>query len=313
MGTVFWIIAGGIGFVAFGIPLIVAVLMLLGVARVPLAYNVRNLVTRWRTTLLTMLAFTLVVGLMTVMLAFVNGMYELAKGSSVPGNVMVLADGALDEAFSDLGLSDIGLLANKPYVKKMQIAAGEKTQEVPMLSWELYQAVNQPLPHPLPGGRMRRIVQLRGIEDPTIASQVHQLALREGNWFDKGAGIQSVPGGGSEQFVQAVLGEGLARSMGADAGKPTLAVGDTFILGPRQWVVVGLMKSSGKTFDSEVWAKRKVTGEMLRKDTRSTAVFRVADDLDPAEVAKKIVAEFKSPAVLAQTGKAVLISTTEAQ
>ena len=121
------------------------------------------------------------------------------------------------------------------------------------------------------------------------------------DWFDKGAGIQSVPGGGNEQFVQAVLGEGLARSMGADAGKPSLAVGDTFILGPRQWVVVGIMNSAGKTFDSEVWAKRKVTGEMLRKDTRSTAVFRVADGQDAADVAKHIVADFKSPAVLAQT------------
>ena len=49
--------------------------------RVPLGYNFRNLVVRWRTTLLTMLAFTLVVGLMTVMLAFVNGMYALARGA----------------------------------------------------------------------------------------------------------------------------------------------------------------------------------------------------------------------------------------
>ena len=38
---------------------------------------------------------------MTVMLAFVNGMYALTKGSTVPGNVMVLADGATDEVFSD--------------------------------------------------------------------------------------------------------------------------------------------------------------------------------------------------------------------
>ena len=93
--------------------------------------------------------------------------------------------------------------------------------------------------------------------------------------------MQAVPGGGNEQYVQAVLGEGIAREMGRDVGKPSLGVGDTFTLGPRQWVVVGIMKSGGKTFDSEVWAKRKVTGEMLRKDSRSTAVFRVADGLDP--------------------------------
>ena len=53
--------------------------------RVPLGYSFRNLMVRWRTTLLTTLAFTLVVALMTVMLAFVNGMYSLTKGSSVRG------------------------------------------------------------------------------------------------------------------------------------------------------------------------------------------------------------------------------------
>ena len=61
-------------------PLVVAgaictVLLLIG--KVPLGYNLRNLAVRWRTTLLTALAFTLVIGLMVVMLAFVNGMTQL--------------------------------------------------------------------------------------------------------------------------------------------------------------------------------------------------------------------------------------------
>jgi len=116
-----------------------------------------------------------------------------------------------------------------------------------------------------------------------------------------GAGVQAVPGGGNEQYVQGVLGEGLARELGQDLGKPSVEPGDTFELGPRRCVVVGIMKSAGKTFDSEVWAKRKVVGEMLRKDTRSTAVIRVRDDLDAAQVAKELIAEFKSPAVLART------------
>ena len=58
---------------------------------------------------------------------------------------------------------------------------------------------------------------------------------------------------------------------------------------------------AGKTFDSEVWAKRKVIGEMLRKDTRTTAVFRVADGLDSAQVAESMTKEFKSPAIVAKS------------
>ena len=73
------------------------------VRRVPYSYNVRNLMVRWPSTLLTALAFVLVIGLMTVMLAFVNGLYKLTQGSGQPGNVLVLADGATDELFSNLG------------------------------------------------------------------------------------------------------------------------------------------------------------------------------------------------------------------
>ena len=288
-------------------------LQAVGVApRVPLGYSFRNLIVRWRTTLLTTLAFTLVVALMTVMLAFVNGMYALAKGSSVAGNVVVLSDGALDEVFSDLGFGDIDLLANRDYVRKVKISSGDREMEVPMLSWELYQVVVQTLPHPAAGGKSRRMVQVRGLEDPDLAATIHELTLHDGSrWFDKGAGVQAVAGGGNEDYVQAVLGEGIAREMGHDVGKESLAIGDTFALGPRQWVVVGIMNSAGKTFDSEVWAKRKVTGEMLRKDSRSTAVFRVAEGLDPEDVAKKMTSEFKSPAIRARTEIAYYDSLNE--
>jgi hypothetical protein len=48
-------------------------------------------------------------------------------------------------------------------------------------------------------------------------------------------------------------------------------------------------------------AKRKVVGEMLRKDTRSCAVLRVKDGLDAAQVAEDLTAQFKSPAIVART------------
>ena len=42
---------------------------------------------------MTALAFTLVVAVLTVMLAFVNGMYRLTESSSQPGNVIEVAVG----------------------------------------------------------------------------------------------------------------------------------------------------------------------------------------------------------------------------
>ena len=67
-----------------------ALFLLIG--KVPLNYNLRNLQIRWRTTALTALAFTMVVGLLVVMLAFVNGISRLTEQSGRKDNVMVLSD-----------------------------------------------------------------------------------------------------------------------------------------------------------------------------------------------------------------------------
>jgi hypothetical protein len=291
------------------LPLIVVILLqALGVIRrVPLGYNFRNLAVRWRTTLLTGLAFTLVVAVVLVLLEFVNGLYALTQASATPGNVMVLADGATDEVFSDLGYGDIAQLATRPYIKTAMVPSVDRERPVSLVSWELYQIVS----HEIPNSTRRRFIQVRGIEEPVVSALVHDLSLKEGGkWFDPGAGVETVAGD-REPYVQGVVGEGLARVMGHDRGKETMGIGDTFQLGPRKWVVVGIMNSNGKTFDSEVWAKRKVVGEMLRKDTRSTAVIRVADGLDPAQTAREMTQEFKSPAIQAQTEAAYFDSISQ--
>src|SRR5438309_5827701 len=104
---------------AIVIPLAAIVLVLaflLAVGKVPLGYNIRNLMVRWPITFLTALAFTLVVSLLTVMLAFVNGMSRLTEGSGHPGNVMILSDGATDELFSNLLYSDTSNIERQPGV-----------------------------------------------------------------------------------------------------------------------------------------------------------------------------------------------------
>src|ERR1700692_3612131 len=90
-------------------PLLVAAAvcgLLLLTGKIPVGYNIRNLAVRWRTTLLTALAFTLVVALLVVMMAFVNGMTQLTEQSGQPGNVIVLSDGVTDELMSNLGYAD---------------------------------------------------------------------------------------------------------------------------------------------------------------------------------------------------------------
>jgi ABC-type antimicrobial peptide transport system permease subunit len=314
-----------IGLMVFFLALVVGLAV---VGKVPLRYNVRNLVVRWRITLLTALAFTLVVGLMTVMLAFVNGMYALTSNSGKPENVLVLADGATDELFSNLGFGqDI-----KKIELSRQVARGEDGKR--LVSWETYIVANQPIPtrkcphcgalvgveeldgrlaeHGEPTcrgsgevvhGRQRRFIQVRAIMDPVVSGLVHDLEVYPGGeWFNADSGVQPLPGSTKgEQAIQGVIGEGLARELGPDQGKKALEIGDLFDLGGRKWVVVGILRSSGSTFDSEVWAKHSVVSKMFGKEAFTTVVIRTPDAVSARELADDLTTNFKDPAVQAQT------------
>src|ERR1051325_8983695 len=164
------------------IPLLIGlslVVLLVIVGRVPLRYNVRNLSVRWLTTLMTGLAFTLVIALMTGMLAFVHGMFRLTEQSGQPGNVMLMSEGSTDEAFSNLGRADVGQMELQPGILKDEMTGQ------PLASREAYIVCNQLVENPAPGRPRRRIVQIRGVDDPQMSARVHNLSLLSGQWFSR--------------------------------------------------------------------------------------------------------------------------------
>ena len=259
--------------IASGVALAV-VLLLWGICEVPLSYNVRNLTVRWKTTVMTALAFTLVLGLMTVMLAFVKGMQRLTENSGQPGNVIVLAEGATDEGFSNLDSNDVGDIENQPGVTSLD---GKK-----LCSRETYLVVNQPIANAPAAGPKRRFVQMRGVDDPEVSSHVHGVELLpNGRWFSA-SGVQEVAGQ-TENAIEVVIGEGVARELAkgrspaaiqAAQNSQRLEIGDLFNIANRNWLVVGVMKSSGSTFDSEIWGKRSVLGPKFGKPNYSSLVLR---------------------------------------
>lgn len=262
--------------------------------RVPLSYNYYNLLARWRTTFLTALAFTLVSALLVTMLAFVNGMTALTTGSGRPDNVVIMAEGSTDEAFSSLGYSDAGELENQAGI------AREGSQ--PQVSREAYLIITQPIENALPGRPKRRFLSLRGVDDPELSGRVHRLELQPGGrWFSSaGVGEKSASGDGS--LIEVVVGEGIARELAQDqttraTGKTTLGVGDTFPLNSRTWLIVGVMKSEGTTFDSEVWAKRTLIGPMFGKETYSSLVARATNETEAVRVRNFFNTEYKKAAV----------------
>jgi ABC-type lipoprotein release transport system permease subunit len=211
---------------------------------IPLRYNSRNLIVRWKTTLLTAVGFTLVVALLVVMIAFVQGLNDLSKKSGPEGNVMILRDGATDELLSDLAdgvnLSQLWLHPEVLYHPK---GPNEK-----LASREVYSIATQEIKPTDPNGRSDyRFLQVRGVEDPEVAGAVHGLTLVAGRWLD--------PVGN-----EIVVGQGIARTL-------NLNLGDEFEAREGlKWKVVGIMDSHGSPFDSELWAKRTEVGRYFGKD-----------------------------------------------
>jgi ABC-type lipoprotein release transport system permease subunit len=347
--------------------------------KVPLRYNARNLAVRWPLSVLTALAFTLVLALLTGMLAFVNGMSRLTENTGHADNVVVLAQGAPDESGSSLPVNDIGDINHQAGIKHWQPDGAKKP--VALCSRELYLVANTPvapkpgkapgaqlrgvvdkveidkgffrmtdsqgaehLVRPAAGGKIflneleaklealqpgdqvwlayegqkdelaaaevqassrRRFVQIRGIDDPGIAAQVHHLSLLPGaQWFSP-AGVEDLApegkGKATVTAVQAVLGQGLAREMGHDIGKASLEVGDVFELGPKKWKVVGIMLSEGQTFDSEIWAKRDVGDRFGKPNAISSIVIRAENSKAASDLAEDLNNNYKKANLQAQT------------
>lgn len=262
--------------------LLVVTSLLAAFTRVPITYNLYNLLVRWRTAALMVSAFVAVVGLLVVMLAFVNGMYALTKSSGQPENVIVLSDGATDETFSRLSADEIADLENQPGIEHDE-------QGRPLVSRETYLIANQPLESPPPGRPSRRFLQVRGVDDSEISIRVHGLRLLEGGRWLSPAGVSPLPGAPPDAApaVECLLGVGIAREMALDRAveqqaqsrnPEQLEVGDTFELSDRVWVVVGIIDAQGSSYGSEVWAKQSLIGQMFGKSNYTTLVLKTANE-----------------------------------
>ncbi len=280
--------------------------VLLMIGRVPLKYNFRYLWVRKRDTFLTGFAFTVVVGLVIILLAFVNGMYKLNESTGVPGNVLVLSEGSTDELFSNMARGDADNVerlvitsdaAGRPIgpvgVARAIIEADGTVRRLPpdtlrdlpgtvyLASREAYLVMNQAVPTPPGEFPRRRFLQVRAFQDVRIGAAVHNIELEPGGrWFDANAIDPGPPAPDGRQYLQCTLGQGVAAILGEDLGKKRLEVGDTFEVGDRYWKVVGIMKTGGTAYGSEIWtgSDNPVVRASGKGDKFTTLVLRMEDD-----------------------------------
>jgi FtsX-like permease family/MacB-like periplasmic core domain len=222
--------------------------VLLAVGKVPLAYNLRNVRVRWKTNAMTAWAFACVIGLLTFLLAFVNGMNNLTENTGVPGNVFVLSDGSTDEMFSNLGYGDLD------NVERVVVTQDESNKPLPapvrVKTIETGETVELAFPVPGADPSQTRTVRLRRFDDPRPFAKLHAVTLDAGgDWFSR-------TGSGVEKRTSCVLGDAVAAILGSAVGKSRLGVGDTFRLSDTEYVVTGVMKAVDSEYRSEIWTPR---------------------------------------------------------
>jgi cell division protein FtsX len=207
-------------------------------------------------------------------------------------------------------------------------------------------------------GKRRRFVQMRGLDNPEVAGWIHGIRLLSGRWFSQ-SGVQPIARKGREQTKAAanlcalslsatstplaltavaginqvesslgklvayelVIGEGAAQEFGKDRNLGrALQPGDLLDIGPRTWVIVGVMKSLGSTFGSEVWARDSLVGRLFGKENSYTSYVirtnnaksasKVAEDLRKEKLATPVQAlpETEYYAKLQETNQGFLIT-----
>lgn len=213
----------------------------------PLKYNIRNVLVRWRTTLFTVLGIGAVVLVFLGLRALGRGIEATNANTGDPRNLLVVRKGSQAESGSLVSRDQFRTLRDLPGIARN--AAGD-----PLVSAELVMIVSAPRRD----GVGEANTLLRGVT-PLGMELRSQVALVEGRWFRAGQ-------------REVVVSSRLARRF---AG---FEVGGTIKAGPDRLTVVGHFDGQGSAFDSEAWMDADESRAIFDREQYSSVLLRPADD-----------------------------------
>jgi len=215
---------------------------------IPFSYNLRNLVARKTTTLMTALGIALTVAVLLSVTAMVEGLRTSLGGTGHPLNVLVMRKAATAELGSVMQPGSFQDLKPKP-----GIARGQDGQ--PLASLELVTVIVIESPEH-PGGVN---ITVRGLTETGRAMR-ENVRLAGGRWFQPGR-------------REAVAGAGLARRY------PQVRVGGKLEFGRGEWEVVGVMDAGRSAANSELFVDlNQIALDQNRPEALSSALLRATDE-----------------------------------
>ncbi len=214
---------------------------------IPLTYNIRNLVVRRTTTVMTALGVGLTVAVLLSVLALVQGLKSAFESSGDPLNVLVMRKGSPSELSSNFTRAMYQDIKFKPGIART--SSGE-----PMASLEMVTIINLARVDAPEGMN----VTIRGLA-PVGIEMRKQVKLQAGRWFETGKREITVGKSIAERFPDARLGKKLRFARG-------------------EWEVVGVLDGGRSSANSEIWADlNQASADYNRSEVLSAALIRATD------------------------------------
>jgi putative ABC transport system permease protein len=230
----------------------------------PVTYNVRNVLVRWRATAATILGVALVVTVYVLMQAMAAGLEKSSANTGDPRNVMIVRKGSTAESSSQVSREQLNTIQYWPQVERD--AAGR-----PLVSGDLVVIMNLPRRD----GTGEANVTMRGIT-PMGMQLRPQVKLVNGNWFTPGKREVVV----SQKMAQ--------RFANCDPGQKFKTAGSVL-------TVVGWFDGGDSAFDSEMWMDADEARSIFDRENYSSLLVRVADTNAAAALMKRIESDKRLP------------------
>ncbi len=215
---------------------------------IPISYNIRNLIVRKTTTIMTALGVALTVAVLLGIGTLVEGLRTALEVGGDPLHLIVMRQGSTAELVSVVDKASFDVLRFNPAIAKLD---GE-----PMISHEVLSVVNLPL-----RGDPTSVanISVRGL--PPMGIKMRRMVeLTDGRWFETGK-------------REMVVGRGVHTK------RAGTSIGDKVYFGRGEWEVVGIFSAGQSSFSSEIWVDANLAGPDLgRGSTRSSILLRAQDD-----------------------------------
>ncbi len=213
----------------------------------PITYNVRNLIVRWRVTLLAIGGIALVVTVLVVLLAMSAGFQIALRDTGRTDNAIITQKGSGSELSSGFSRQQADIIQVDSHVARDSKGQTLSSPEILIVANMPRKADGEPTNVSVRGVTMRAFEVRGGIE------------ITQGRKFTPG-------------LYEVIVGERIHERMRG------LDIGDKVKMQRHDWQVVGVFRSQGGAFESEIWGDADVMAPAFhREGGYQTLVVRMKD------------------------------------